>query len=160
LDSGIIHQIGSSRYNDLDHQGKLFSLSYLRHNIESYFLNNVQLYARKPLLSFTIEGNSIFSMYPLTLLLFFLLRKSYFKDKKIGFFLINVFGVTLISMSLLLLYFATGWTEFGSRYFLDVVPILFLSVLFVIEAIPSPLKLILLFYGGYINILGSVIFYK
>jgi hypothetical protein len=49
--------------------------------------------------------------------------------------------------------------QFGSRYFFDLVPGLFLLILFVVKRVNAPLKLSLLAYGTFVNFVGALLYY-
>lgn len=92
------------------------------------------------------------------LLSLFLFRKKFLKDKKVARFLGVSSLVIFMNVALLMVYFATGWTQIGSRYILDIVPLVFLITLFTLEDFPRIFLLLLFIYGAIINILGSLIF--
>lgn len=138
----------------------LISLKYFKHNFDIYFLNHVKFSTEKPYVIIDKEGNSIPSVYPLFLLFPLLFLKKYLLNKKYkNFLLASIFGVILPLFTYFVLYLATGWAQFGIRYFLDIMPLLFLLFLFVVDSIPPKLQSAIVFYGIPVNILGSISFY-
>lgn len=156
LELGYKYQIGSERYNNLLHEGKAFSFSYIPHNITYYFLNYASLRLEKPFIIIDHEGNSVFSVYPLLLILFSLVKKYNLKNVNILIVLLCI--IVGLTIALLMLYLATGWIQFGSRYFFDVIPILFLISLFAMKKIFPITLLILVLYGIFVNFLGALLF--
>src|SRR5262249_22202032 len=133
-------------------------LVYIPHNISYYFLNHLSIRLEKPYINIDREGNSVFSVYPLLLTLFLLIKKYKIKEMHPVIILscLSV-GTTII---LLMTMMATGWSQFGSRYFFDVIPILFLLTLFAIRNIHIALLIILFIYGLAVNLLGIWSFYS
>ena len=109
---------------------------------------------------FDPEGNSILSVYPFFLLLFFLFQIKHLKDKKKLYFLLVSALVLVFEFVLILLYFATGWVQFGSRYIADIVPLALLMSAFAVESISSLFLLLILIYGIIINLFGTLFFYQ
>jgi hypothetical protein len=105
------------------------------------------------------EGNSIFSFYPALLLTPVLIYNRKYRDEKKALFLITA-GITVIFIVLLLLlYFATGWPQPGCRYIFDIIPLLFLLIMFILQYIPISIQMGLLLYGVFVNYYGIAAFY-
>lgn len=142
-------------------QTSLISPKYFPHNFQVYFLDHIKLYQQKPFLIINKEGNSLVSLYPLVLFTPLLFLKKIFRNQKYSLFLTTAFlGVILPIILYLLLYLATGWAQFGTRYFLDAVPLLFLLLLLTVNEIPRPLQILILIYGISINLAGAYLFYQ
>ena len=158
LETGLNYHDVNPRYKQLIAGKKIFSVDYIPHNFTQYFLNPAFISAEKPYVNINLDGNSIFSAYPVFLLSLFMFRKKFLKDKKIANFLGFSFLVIFMNLILLMVYFATGWTQIGSRYILDILPLVFLFTLFVIEDFPRLFLFLIFIYGAIINIFGSFIF--
>lgn len=158
LETGLDYHDVNPRYEKLIAEKKVFSVDYIPHNFNQYFLTPAFLLAEKPYVNINLDGNSIFSVYPVFLLSLFLFKRKFLKDKKIAEFLGISFLVIFMNVALLMVYFATGWTQIGSRYILDIVPLVFLITLFTIEDFPRIFLLLIFIYGAIINILGSLLF--
>jgi hypothetical protein len=65
-----------------------------------------------------------------------------------------------LSLLLLLLYYATGWVQFGNRYFFDVLPLIFLLLMFILPSVPMLIQMGLLAYGLFVNFYGIMAFYN
>jgi hypothetical protein len=150
LEMGIRFQIGSSRYNAIVKSNAILSFHYVLHNIYYYFLN---------VMHFDLEGNSVFLFYPALLLLPVLFCKRKYVDRQRLAFLI-IGGITIgLNVSFLMLYFATGWAQLGNRYFFDVIPLIFLLIVFSLEYIPFTIQILLLLWGIGINFCGILVFH-
>lgn len=134
---------------------KIFSIQYIPENFFYYFLNHLKISLKFPFLNTDIEGSSIFSVYPLTLLIFYLFQKKYLKSKKVIFF-VALSAIVILSNLLVILSFTrySHWSPFGTRYILDILPLLFLLFLFIIEEIPIFFLYSLTLYGILVNFLG------
>jgi len=159
LEKGFRYQVGDERFYKYYQQGKMFSLSHMSHNIDCYFFNHASISTARPYIKMDMEGNSVFSVYPLLLFFPFLFQRKYFQKKKEMLFLITVFLTAGTSMFLLLINLGSGWVQFGSRYFLDIIPLTFLLILFPAREIPRYILYIILIYGIVINVLGGFNFY-
>jgi hypothetical protein len=165
FETGIRYQQGGARYEPITKTGKLLSLENIPHNINVYFLNHVSLFVQekepyslsiKP----DIEGNSIFSVYPLLLLIFCIFQRKFFSNKKLAVFISISFVVICLNMLFLLLYMATGYTQFGMRYFFDMIPLLYLLILCVLDHLPKVFIFAIVIYGIVINIMGTLVVYN
>ncbi len=159
LETGVRFQMGATRYNPIVRSNAILSIHYILYNIHYYFLNSVQFSRIGYPVVIDTEGNSIFSVYPALLLLPVVVFSRIERDKKRFAFLIIGAIVVILTLIFLLLYFATGWVQFGSRYFFDIVPLLFLMLIFVLPSIPIYVQLAVLVYGIFVNVYGIVAFY-
>jgi len=150
LEMGIRFQVGSPRYDAIVKSNAILSFHYVLHNIYYYFLS---------VMHFDLEGNSVFLFYPALFLLPVLFcNRKYVDSKRLSFLIIA--GITIgLSVLFLMLYFATGWIQIGNRYFLDIVPLIFLLLAFILKYIPFPVQTLLLLWGIGINFCGILVFY-
>lgn len=155
---GYRYQIPNPKYAADFAANRLFSLSHVPHNATYYFLNPVKLSFEPPYVQIDPEGNSIFSVYPLVFFgYFFATRNTYTRANR--WFFVALGAALTINFGVILLNLGTGWYQFGSRYFFDVVPGLFLLILFVVERVNQPLKALLLTYGAFVNLVGALLYY-
>jgi len=159
LDVGQTYQQGAHRYDAALNSGHYLSLSYVWHNIYYYFLNIVHFQPTHRPVVIDTEGNSVFSVYPALLLLPVLFYCRSYADKKRLIFLGAVAAIVALCVIFLMLYFATGWVQFGSRYFFDVIPILFLVLMFILEYVPNSVLLALLLFGIFVNAYGTLAYF-
>lgn len=157
LETGLRYQLANGRFADALRQGRGFSLTNIGNNFYYYFLNNPLVKNSEYI--FDPEGLSVFIVYPLLfcLLFFFKLRINHKIEK---LFILIAFAVIVINIFLLLTFLGTGWSQFGSRYFFDCIPLLFLLTLFLIRYVPIILLLAVTIYGVGINYLGAVYFFS
>ncbi|MCL5784003.1 MAG: hypothetical protein M1142_01445 [Patescibacteria group bacterium] len=177
LETGYRYQQGATRYAIYFRNNQMFSLSNIPHNFNYYFLSpNIWIKSSTfPFVHSDAEGNSIFFVYPILILWLLSLGVAYqsfkhqhffhnfFRDPSPSpvFFFQLITAVTVaFNILVLLLNVGTGWVQFGSRYFLDVTPIIFLSLLFIIDRFPKVLLLWLLAWGLIVNFTGVIFFYK
>lgn len=139
-------------------QRSLFSLSFIPHNASYYFLNHLTALLEPPYLLIDKEGNSVFSVYPAVLLLFYFFKKEIY-SKKNKLFLTIIGSALTINLFLILSNMGSGWTQFGSRYFFDVMPGIFLITLFVLKHVNKYILLTILLYGLLINFSGIFLYY-
>lgn len=159
LDVGQTYQQGAHRYDSALQSGHYLSLSYVWHNVYYYFLNIVHFQQTHRPVVIDVEGNSVFSVYPALLLLPVLFYCRKYVNKKRLLFLGAAGLIVGLNVIFLMLYFATGWVQFGNRYFFDVVPMLFLTLIFILEYIPNSIQLAILLFGIFVNFYGSLAFF-
>ena len=58
----------------------------------------------------------------------------------------------------LMLYLASGYFQFGYRYFFDVLSLLFLLLMFILPSIPMFIQMGLLAYGMFVSFYGTMVF--
>ncbi len=158
FETGARYQLGSGRYIQDIKKGKFISIDYLTHNIEYELLNPFSISLDKPYLSFNKEGTSIFLVYPFLLVLIYFIGVKIKNITDIYFLRIAGF-VSVLSILTILLYLGTGWQQFGSRYFFDIIPLLFLLSIFIIERVPLFLRYAIFSFGLVVNITGVFWFY-
>jgi hypothetical protein len=160
LEMGYRFQYGSERYDAVVKSGKILSYKYFWHNIYYYFLNPIYFSLSKHIPKISAEGNSVLMVYPSLLLVPVLFFKFKQFDAKKRFFVLTVGMAALITVMFLMFYFATGWLQFGNRYFFDAFPLFFLLLVLVIPYIPKRVQLVLLIWGIVINFWGAYILWQ
>jgi hypothetical protein len=143
---------GASRYVQIEHSGKIFSMSYLWNNSYYGFLNLRFSFSWYPLaIHPDPEGNSAFLFYPSLLLCSVpFLKYRQFDAKKRFFILIAGIAITVLVIGMLL-YFADGWLQVGYRYLYDAFPLCFLLMLLTVSSVSENVLWILLIAGISIN---------
>lgn len=160
LETGLTHQQSAARFRQSTSSSNFFSISNLPHNFYYYFLNPLVPTSKSPFVKFDPEGNSVFLVYPILILLLWSLFQKRAIDIRLKYFLLICLASLTINLSGLMLFFGTGWTQFGTRYFLDVIPILFILATVLLTRLSPILAIFLLAYGSVINFLGALNFYR
>ena len=160
LETGMVYQKGVWRYDGYFQAKKIFSKTFVPHNVFHYFLRPYELTSKAPFIKFDTEGNSIFLIYPFLFALPFLLKKKILHNTTLKTFVLISLLIIGLGMSVLLVNVGTGWVQFGARYFLDSLPLIYLLLILVISSLPNVLTYGLLAYGLLVNILGTLIFYS
>ncbi len=158
-ETGYKYQQANERFLESFRDNEMFSLKFIPHNFSVYFLVPAFLLLEKPYVWFTTEGNSIFSVYPLTLFIFLFLFKNKLGKNSRRFIFLTLIPI-LFNILILMMLVGTGWIQFGVRYILDAIPLLYLISVFYIKLIPKRFQILLLTYGVLINTLGVIQFYK
>jgi hypothetical protein len=157
LETGLRYQVAAPRFAAVTKSNEILSPHYVLYNVYYCFINVVHFSLNDDLLvKIDLEGNSILSVYPALLLLPVLFYTRMYVDKKRLYFLLLAGIVLGLNLLGLLFYFATGWKQFGYRYFFDVLPLLFLLLMFILPAIPTPIQMGLLAYGVFVNFYGTM----
>lgn len=159
FETGLNYHIGNPRYEEVLSQGKIFSTSHIPFNFYHFFLNFPSFSTKAPFLNINLEGNSILVFYPVLLILPLFIKK-YFRILKENIIIVSFILVALFEITLILNYFATGWTQVGMRYFLDLVPIAFLATLFVLDRVPRFILILLIAYSVPLNVISALIYYS
>ncbi len=159
FETGLRYHIAAKRYDSVVKSGKFFSINYLPGNFFTYFLDFVTLSPRLPFLRIHSEGNSIMSLYPSWVFLLYLGKTARNLSNKIIIFLMLASLPIVLTLGVLLCYFASGWQQFGVRYVLDIAPLAYLLLLFVIERIPRRLLMYILIYELIINFYGIIVYF-
>ena len=158
LETGYSFQVGLAGFNTkLPRKDPILSVRYFSENIYYYFINTVKFSNMKLIID--VAGNSIFSVYPALWLLPVLFCKRTYADKKRMSFLMIAGVVIGLNFLFLMFYAGTGGIDFGCRYFFDVIPLIFLLLMFILPSIPIFVQMGLLVYGLFINFSGSMAFY-
>lgn len=152
MENGLALQNFNSRWlSDIKSYG-LMNIRYLPHNFEYLFLKPIGISAEFPFIVANPEGNSIFATSPLFFALFslFTIRKLKKNHKNLFVFLFTSF----IIMMPQLVYYGTGWFQFGYRYSLDFLPLWILSLAFTVDLLPQNLFYLLFGVSIIINTLA------
>lgn len=149
------HNIAAKLSTERNRYGT-FSLWYIPKNYYYAFLNVPSVTEKFPYFKFDTEGNSIFFTSSFFLLLLFLLRKRFWDSKKMIFFNSSILVSLSFIVFFLLIYFSTGWMQFGYRYSLDFIPLLLILLAEIISSISLKLLLIFIFFSIVINTLGTL----
>lgn len=155
---GMRFQKGVERYDKALKQNKIFSINYIPHNFDIYFLHHLLLSIKKPYLNPDKEGNSVFSVYPVFLLLFIPLIKKIHKVKHLKEFYIIAGSAVILGTTLLLMNLGTGWVQFGLRYLSDITPAAMLLLIPVFAYYPSWLTIPPVLNGLTIQLYGVIVF--
>jgi hypothetical protein len=156
LEIGHRFQEGDPRFDAATKRNEILSPRYVLHNAYYCFLNMIHFSPTDMPVVIDLEGNSIFSVYPALLLVPVLFCKKKDRDKKRTSFLLLAGIAVGLNLLSLMLYMATGYAQFGYRYILDVLPLLFLLLMFILPSIPIPIQIGLLAYGIFVNFYGSM----
>src|SRR3989338_525914 len=160
LETGLTYQQSAARFRESTGSSNFFSINNIPHNFYYYFINPLNFDSKSPFMKFEAEGNSVFLVYPILILLLWSLFKKRVIDIRLKYFLVTCLALLTINLLPLMLFFGTGWTQFGNRYFLDVIPILFIVSTVYITRLSPLLAIFLLTYGSVINFLGAINFYR
>jgi hypothetical protein len=153
FESGHRYHKGAERY--MQTMDRRFSVENIPHNITYYFLNHLAVNVeREPYMQIDYEGNSVFSVYPLSILFLWICQRAYLKNR----FILLQLSVIALTMGLFLVFFATGWGQFGLRYLLDITPLAFLLTLVILREIPLFVQILILTYGIAVNVIGVTTF--
>lgn len=157
FETGARFQQAHIRYQEDMAAGMFLSTKNILHNVQYYFLES-PFFLRQASLNFNLEGTSVFFAYPITILFLFSLFK---KRNTPSFrkFIPYAYTVLVLLMIFFLLFLGTGWQQFGSRYFFDLIPLVFLCTIPLLQKMCAPILCLFLFYGALINIFGTVIFF-
>lgn len=98
-----------------------FSTHFILTNLRFMLLQPPRFIATFPYLSFNPFGTGIFWTMPALLFAFLAFRR-----KEQRWLAASLLAACILPMILLLMYFNTGWYQFGSRFALDFLPFLFL----------------------------------
>lgn len=156
---GLQYQKGAAQFDSVVKQNKLFSFSYIPHNLDIYFMHHLLPTLKKPYLIPDKEGNSVISVYPIFLLLFGLFLKQVRNNKNLIIF--SIIGLIPVCMGvfILLMCFGTGWVQFGLRYLSDVTPITMLLLIPAFIYLPTWITSTAVIYGSMIELFGIYSFF-
>jgi hypothetical protein len=159
LETGERFVTGAARYATIDQNAPTLSIQYVLRNMYYCFFSTVHFSSAHQLIFFNPDGNSVFLVYPALLLVPVLLCNRRYRNSKRCLFLTTAGSVIVLNLALVMCYFATGWTQFGYRYFFDVIPLLFLLLIFILRSVPLSIQMALLTCGIVANICGILWFY-
>lgn len=158
LDNGYPKMHTAAHFaEDLQEYGN-FNPAYISKNFYHMFINFPTSSRNFPFFAFDTEGNSLLFTSPLFLMLILIARKKYWKTVTLKLVNLSSLICSFILLIFLLLFFGTGWVQFGYRYILDIIPILILLLAEVIAEVPFLLIIILVIISILVNLLGSLWF--
>ena len=122
-----VEKFGQGLMSNVHAEGKPFSLEYVKHNFETYFLNPIDFMWFRGAIKWDFNGNALWSyQFAIWIVPLGLLAGKW--RNKIGrdtiWLVVLLGGVWLVEMTLLLMFRYTGHITFGGRYLLDVVPLM------------------------------------
>ncbi len=156
FETGHQYHQGNKRYAQILKTHRIFSTEYIPQNVYYYFFHLPKFFLYKPFMEIDREGNSIFAIYPGILFLILFLRKKYIADSQKKLFILLASSIIAVTIMVFMLYFATGWVQFGSRFFLDITPLTYLLIAFVIEDVLIIIRLLTIMYALFINFVGTI----
>lgn len=157
LETGFSFNQGVREVKENGSKYGVINQKFIPRNLYYMFLNFPRLNSDFPYLQFDYWGNSIFSTSPLFLILIIILKKKYWQKPLLLFNGSTILSI-IATISLLLVYFNTGYLQFGSRYLMDIVPLLLILLAQVAHDINIKIILLLFFISIGINTLGVLWF--
>ena len=133
----------------------LFNIHYIPRNIYFNFLNPLTFSNAFPFVKPNWWGNSLFFTSPLMIYLF---KNNLFGKKikpKTKIFNLVVLTTAVLMAAPALLLFGTGYIQFGSRYYLNILPFLIILVIQNVNNFKKLFPAILLIASCFINIMGN-----
>jgi hypothetical protein len=130
-----------------------FNWHFIRTNFRYMLLEPPTLVSHVPYLTFNPLGTGIFWTSPALLLAFLAFR--YRKCRSLG---ASLLAASLMPMTLLVLYFNTGWYQFGYRFVLDFLPFALLLAALGMRAKPGWWEKVPIVLSVMINIWGLIVF--
>src|SRR3989344_1847698 len=115
LETGLTYQQSAARFRESTSLSNFFSINNVPHNFYYYFLNPLTFGSKSPFIKFDPEGNSVFLVYPILIVLLMSLFKKRAIDIRLKYFLLICFALLTTNLLALMLFFGTGWTQFGNR---------------------------------------------
>lgn len=151
------HSYGAKFANNKSEYG-FIDIAYIPHNFYHMFINTPSLISKFPYFNFDPEGNSFLTLSPLFFLAFLIIKKEYWLGKR---FLLNsaiIFCIVSI-IFFQLMFWGTGWVQFGSRYILDFTPLLMILLAEVASNQSLAILIILTTISIVINTMGTLWFF-
>lgn len=135
------------------HKYGQFSIHFLRTNFRFMLLEPPKFLQKFPYVTFNPFGTSIF----LTMSALFLAFLG-FRRREQRWLAVALLAACILPALLLLLYFNTGWYQFGYRFALDFLPFLFLLAALGMKERPTWIAKLLIILSVLINVWGYVVF--
>jgi hypothetical protein len=130
-----------------------FSTHFISTNLRYMLLDPPRLLSQKPYLSFSPLGTGIFWTMPALVFAFLAFRHT--EDRWLATALL---ASCLLPMVFLLMYFNTGWYQFGYRFVLDFLPFAWLLAVLGMRAVPGRREKVLIVLSIAMNIWGCLVF--
>jgi hypothetical protein len=130
-----------------------FNIHFLGTDLRYMLFEPFFLSRHFPFLSFNPQGTGIFFTMPVLIFAFFAFRERKSRPLAVGLAL-----ACLLTMMPLLLYFNTGWVQFGARFSLDFLPLALLLAILGMHAELKYWEYILIAVSIIINVIGAFAF--
>lgn len=138
--------------SDLHNYGQ-FSLHFLGTNLHYMWIQLPFLVKKFPYVTFTPFGTGIFWTTPALLLAFLA-----FRQRCSRWLALALLAGCLLPLTLLLLYFNTGWVQFGNRFSMDYLPLVILLATLGMRPKPGWPEKLLIILSISINVWGYIVF--
>jgi len=135
------------------HKYRQFSIHFLRTNFRFMLLEPPKFLQKFPYVTFSPFGTSIFLTMPALFLAFLGFRR-----REQRWLAVALLAACILPALLLLLYFNTGWYQFGYRFALDFLPFLFLLAALGMKERPTWGTKLLIILSVLINVWGYIVF--
>jgi hypothetical protein len=153
FESGYSYHLIDPRFiKDRQKYGEI-NIHYIPRNFYYMFLNFPGQANKFPYFNFDQEGDSVLFTSPLFILLILGLKK-YFRDFRKNLFQVSILLTTVAIIFSLLVFFGTGWIQFGYRYLLDAIPLMIILLADVIKKVSLFILISLVAFSIIVNILG------
>lgn len=126
---------------------------FIPNNFYYMFQRFPEIKLQPPFLVFDYQGNSILFTSPLFIVLILFLERRYWV-KKIALLNLSLLFCLISIITFFLLFFATGWLQFGYRYLNDAMPAALILLSQVIADMPNALLVLLILVSVIINTMG------
>jgi hypothetical protein len=130
-----------------------FSPHFIPMNLRFLLLDPPRVLSQPPYLSFNPLGTGIFWTMPALVFAFLAFRHT--EDRWLATALL---ASCLLPLVILLLYFNTGWYQFGSRFVLDILPFAWLLAVLGMRAAPGRHEKVLIVLSLAMNMWGCLVF--
>jgi hypothetical protein len=130
-----------------------FNPHFILTNLRYMLLEPLSLVSYTPYLSFNPLGTGIFWTTPALVLAFLAFRR-----KEHHWLAAALLAACLLPMAFLLMYFNTGWYQFGYRFILDFLPFVFLLAVLAMPAVPGWREKLLIVLSIAMNVWGFLVF--
>ncbi len=152
FETGYNYQRESQEFISARAQFGRYNPRYFLQNVWYELLNPVMVSYTFPFISADKMGNGLFATSPLFLLLFFI-PKVY---KKYKWFILSCSAGVLFFVMQTLLFFGTGYSQFGHRYLLEIIPFLILLIVCALPYINKKLVYVTLIFSLFFHSMGAV----
>ncbi len=137
-----------------------FSINYLLPNLKELFFNEIDVDSRLHL--HFMMPFCFFIANPILIVYIYEMIKKYIKKKKINFLNILVLIFVCINIILICLHKTLGAWQFGARYTIDILPFVFLGLIYdndVKEYRLNKLEIMIIILGVILNVFGTILMY-
>lgn len=130
-----------------------FNPHFILTNLRYMLLEPPRLVSHSPYLSFSPLGTGIFWTTPPLVCAF-----PAFRHKEHRWLAAALLASCLLPMAFVLMYFNTGWYQFGYRFLLDFLPFALLLAILGMQAVPGWREKLLIVLSVAMNVWGFVVF--